>query len=804
MIYKGTAVPNSGIVEKIYFNTSLSVEEVIDIVTSINHDFAANFAYYVLYNEEVEKVISIAGQNPSEALIIAIEGGIIFAHGMEEFGLAEGWNAELANTPYIVNGDALSTFTDEDGTVIKIGNFNEGLSSLISTTQFEVEMPDIKWKGTTVPNSGNVENIYLNKNLTIEEVVTILDTLGIQEQVDEYGDSIGMYGVATNGDETKGVAVIKVNGDYVILVVVDNDPVPVFASNAQSILGYAGWAKYDPVYMVNDEVVGETIGVGVKNTQLSALFSITPFEEIKEIDESNPFLKWVGTPIQNSGILQGGIYINTNLSIEEVNEIIDSVSFQVDGSGYAYPVLFGVDPEGKVMVLIFMRLGNDYMILLLDHETEHVLYRNLSGGFIQSEIDAPGYINNDFAGFLNVTLADNAEGFPCGNNNDLITGLISSTPFERVVHVPTGEEFLTDCCNAIRYVEGNAGTGPLIGTPIPNNGFVYKVYANTTLTTEEVDKLLEETYNNNLTELITVIDGVTYYNFGFLCVDTNNHMYFSVDVTSSPERTVNKYNIIIMVEGSPYQIYSSDNGWTDPNLIYGVEVGASAVEYANVVNGYGENMNIYFGKYNDKLSSLFSIKPFEREPEKIPAYTIPKRIRKLLGNVGRTEVAIQPFLQISNNSDNNIYDSNEQVITAMRNILQDIINDGHKLFRSKIISDGSSLTTEMIEVNSADEMPIIFDGSFLIIGITESEIQSMGNLAMLLVFGYAYFGIPHTWGVMLPDDFVFNVYSASLKNTYSINVSISGKGVCDLSALDSSLTNINVELKPHATFTLSD
>lgn len=795
MSWKGTAVPNTGTVEKVYFNTNLSIEETKNIIVEfckknlVEND--GSYTYSALLSPNWDKLIWFTYNVEEDFTIITviIDGTPYYVFSnktMSEDGITveQGWH----NSEFDINSEIIAIHDDGSG---EIGHLNEQLSTLFSITPFK----KVVYIGTTVPNSGTVRKVYFNTKLSVEEVKAILDTLNIEQSPDEYGDVFGTYPIISNDDQSKGIGIMKINSEYLILTSVNCEQGIVFRSANND--GIIGWIDKSGEYEFNDVALDIfASGVVNQNDKLSSLISVTPFEEI---DESNPFLKWTGTPIPNSGTLQGGIYINTNLSIEEVNEIIDSVSLMVDNTGYGYPAVCGTTPDGKLILLVFAKFGDEYMIILLDHEIEHLLYHN-SIGFDQAAIDASGYINNDVASLLNITLQDYAEGLPCGDSNDLITSLISSTPFKRVMHVPTGEEFLTDCCNAIRYVEGNTGTGPLIGTPVPNNGFIYKVYANTTLTTEEVDKLIEE----NLSELTTVIDGVTYYNFGLVCVDSNNHMYVSFSSTSSSEGTVNKYYITVMVEGSPVQIYSSDNGWSDSSLMYGVEVGASAVEYANVVNEYGENMNIYFGKFNDKLSSLFSIKPFEREQEKIQAYTIPKRIRKLLGNIGRTEVTIQPFLQINNNTENQKYDSNDQVINAMRKILQDMINDGLKLFRSKVISDGTTLTTEMVEVNSADEMPIMFDDSLLMIGVTESEIQSMGDLASLLLFGYAYFGIPHTWGVILPDGFIYNVYQARLNSPWAIAVTVSGKGVYNLSSLDASLSHINVELRPHATFILAD
>ena len=241
--WKGTTVPNSGTVEKVYFNTNLSIEEVYNLVNSIDYDFSIE-DYGILADENFEVYLSIVTANPSESFVISGRIGgedvIIFSYnGLEEYGVGDGW--QTFNNPLTVN----TTVISEDVEGIPIGTENSKLSSLFSITPFEegeitlegfltdccdavrekegtadkilaldipsriralssggiegiIEVEELPvsrdWQGTAIPNSGTVENVYFNTNLTVEEVVNILQTLELNSE--------GVYYILYNHDNT--------------------------------------------------------------------------------------------------------------------------------------------------------------------------------------------------------------------------------------------------------------------------------------------------------------------------------------------------------------------------------------------------------------------------------------------------------------------------------------------------------------------------------------------------------------------------------------------------------------------------
>lgn len=130
--WQGTAVPNTGYVEKVYFNTALStLDEFIAIASQItNYD---DGGYIVLSNSDMSSNI-ILMYMPEENYygILDLEGKNIylaFGNLATDFGF-EGWNPNLTN-PFVFNSEAVSNLEG-----MSIGAENDKLSSLFSTTPF--------------------------------------------------------------------------------------------------------------------------------------------------------------------------------------------------------------------------------------------------------------------------------------------------------------------------------------------------------------------------------------------------------------------------------------------------------------------------------------------------------------------------------------------------------------------------------------------------------------------------------------------------------------------------------------------
>lgn len=131
------------------------------------------------------------------------------------------------------------------------------------------------WQGTAVPNTGYVEKVYINTNLSAEEVISIIESANLLFVDNGYAviaDNIDAY-----------IFILNNNGIYSIYSITNDD-----SGNNEIIFDGNTWLNeekfnYNPL-VINNNVVSELGGmsVGNQNEALSSLFSITPFVEEKE------------------------------------------------------------------------------------------------------------------------------------------------------------------------------------------------------------------------------------------------------------------------------------------------------------------------------------------------------------------------------------------------------------------------------------------------------------------------------------------------------------------------------------------
>ena len=117
------------------------------------------------------------------------------------------------------------------------------------------------WKGTPVPTSGYVENVYFNNNLSNEEINNIIKS--IQNPQDE---RLWRYFALFDTDNNELISI------YIDDLFIEVDGGLVFYENSE-------YGIVESVYNVNREVSngGYTID---QNDKLSSLISITPFEYV--------------------------------------------------------------------------------------------------------------------------------------------------------------------------------------------------------------------------------------------------------------------------------------------------------------------------------------------------------------------------------------------------------------------------------------------------------------------------------------------------------------------------------------------
>ena len=126
--WKGTVVPNSGYVEKVYFNTNLSIEEVVDLLEKLTFTDSVYFAISsdtcLLSLQFVEGTFAIVDMRSSTFIFLSSDVGFGFV----------GWNSDF-NGLIEINSNVSSSFVAED-TTFDVGNQNDLISSLVSSTPF--------------------------------------------------------------------------------------------------------------------------------------------------------------------------------------------------------------------------------------------------------------------------------------------------------------------------------------------------------------------------------------------------------------------------------------------------------------------------------------------------------------------------------------------------------------------------------------------------------------------------------------------------------------------------------------------
>lgn len=202
----------------------------------------------------------------------------------------------------------------------------KGTTAKLVPTNFASEIESIEsggatvkttagWQGTTVPNSGYVENVYFNTNLSADEVVEIL-----------------------NSTESSEIPLIRTSDDTIFIVAMYIDDIPLImdfiteecyfhnATDPELIaqIGFeAGWNPNISMPIVINSEVQEG---GIFNDKLFSLFSTTPF--IQETEQVTLEGEYDGSSIE--------ITENGSLDVKaliENKQIPLSVNVNVESSG---------------------------------------------------------------------------------------------------------------------------------------------------------------------------------------------------------------------------------------------------------------------------------------------------------------------------------------------------------------------------------------------------------------------------------------------------------------------------------------
>ena len=301
---KGTgiqAVPNSGLVEKLVFNTELTTSEVDTIISNANLNWVQPSStepplYFVFFNMEVEAALMIMnygiliGEGVIAYMIMAvIPGGEsdpipIYSSSIikELLGGIEGWNTalfeELGSNVFPLNAMAESNMEG-----MPIGAQNESIKELINIGGLEPYLKELK--GTYEPVDVNV-----TENTTIDLVTQYMDnkqmpiTLNVQT-------TKGIIDITNNGEHDVS-KYEKANVNVTVLPALQEKTVNAYTSTqvVTPDSGYNGLSKVtiNPVTSsIDSDIKAENIksGVnilGVVGTHKPASLYTSPLTEIPD------------------------------------------------------------------------------------------------------------------------------------------------------------------------------------------------------------------------------------------------------------------------------------------------------------------------------------------------------------------------------------------------------------------------------------------------------------------------------------------------------------------------------------------
>ena len=124
---------------------------------------------------------------------------------------------------------------------------------------------------TPVPNSGKVETVYFNTELSVEEVVNIIANANLT-----YIEGMNAYLVLVPSDGSIGLAIQYMDGMCMIADMINNQFYFHNIQEAEAEFGFIGWNPSVSSISINQEVLNEMEGmpVGFENNKIADIFAI--------------------------------------------------------------------------------------------------------------------------------------------------------------------------------------------------------------------------------------------------------------------------------------------------------------------------------------------------------------------------------------------------------------------------------------------------------------------------------------------------------------------------------------------------
>lgn len=316
------------------------------------------------------------------------------------------------------------------------------------------------WQGTVVPNTGYVENVYFNINLSVEEVVGLLSQLNYTSS--SFID-IPIYGLLYKHTWINNewvdliLSVFKFDDLNYAIVDFDNQLFYFATENVPDMpLDFVGWnPSFNGEIIVNGDVSGslQDIHFGTQNNLLTNLFSTTPFTQVEgevitlsgDYDGSSVKITdlsakqggWNGTQVPNNDYIEK-VYFNTNMSVEETVNILKQLTYK---DGWVY-YLFANDstPQTSLQIQYLDKAAISDMGIEVEEEEVFIItsYDKVNGDlclFMNIEPSSLGMDGvkgwNIESGYVEFNITPNYIYDNTSDQNDKLTSLFSTTPFTK-------------------------------------------------------------------------------------------------------------------------------------------------------------------------------------------------------------------------------------------------------------------------------------------------------------------------------------------------------------------------------------
>lgn len=310
------------------------------------------------------------------------------------------------------------------------------------------ELPEVVWSGTAVPNTGYVEKVYFNNNLSDDEIENILKDLSLSGGGSFNGNPFMYYYVlqSLRQESTSDGVSIEIhkfeNGAYSISLRHYDSSVLLWCNNKylSSIDETAMYFKKEYINIYSNVIDYEgSTPVGFENEYISQLFSLTSFEQpLKE----NSLIKLTnkGTSIPNNSTVET-IYFNTDISTDDFYSIVNNINF-IDASvlglsGFSfYPVMAYLSGSNPYILTFFKQSDSVITLELVNFSTNETVQSFFKTKYINFFGSGWYTFSNPYP--IGYDVLSTVSGVPIGTQNELLKDLISTTPFETLYLVDKG------------------------------------------------------------------------------------------------------------------------------------------------------------------------------------------------------------------------------------------------------------------------------------------------------------------------------------------------------------------------------